>query len=256
MCCSRRMPPRPPAGAGFRRHAAAIRRWRHRRPAAARAVRRVGLLGSVRTVRSVRGTASVSAGAVSGVAGLGDRGAGLGARSRERRHRGVLEPRPASRRSARTGPDPRTAEMIINQWVPAAHRGDAIGDSARRVRDMLRRQGHEPDIYALTIDDDLRSKIRPFADHGATRGDITIFHFALPSPMTEAFRRLGGGARVLHKHYAGRILPITRRNSSVSPPSADRNGLARRARRSRPRRLGVQPSRTRGSGSAPTGAFC
>ena len=24
--------------------------------------------------------------------------------------------------------------MIINQWVPAAHRGDAIGDSARAMR--------------------------------------------------------------------------------------------------------------------------
>ena len=24
--------------------------------------------------------------------------------------------------------------MIVNQWVPAAHKGDAIGDSARRVR--------------------------------------------------------------------------------------------------------------------------
>jgi L-malate glycosyltransferase len=90
--------------------------------------------------------------------------------------------------------------MIINQWVPAAHRGDAIGDSARRVRDMLRRQGHESDIYALTIDDDLRSKIRPFADPGATRGDVTIFHFALPSPMTDAFRRLVGGGRVLQYH--------------------------------------------------------
>ena len=30
--------------------------------------------------------------------------------------------------------------MKIHQWVPAAHRGDAIGDSARAVRDMLRRK--------------------------------------------------------------------------------------------------------------------
>ena len=49
--------------------------------------------------------------------------------------------------------------MIINQWVPAAHRGDAIGDSARRVRDMLRGHGHHSDIFALTIDDDLRQEI-------------------------------------------------------------------------------------------------
>ena len=192
---------RPPAGAGFRRHAAAIRGWRHRRPAAARAGGRVGLLGPVRTVRPVRGTAAVSAGAVPGVAGLGARGSGLGARSRGRQpHWSVPDPRPAIRDPRDPSPKPRTPTMIINQWVPAAHRGDAIGDSARSVRDMLRRQGHESDIYALTIDDDLRSDIRPFADPGATRGDVTIFHFALPSPMTEAFRRLVGGGRVLQYH--------------------------------------------------------
>jgi glycosyltransferase involved in cell wall biosynthesis len=89
--------------------------------------------------------------------------------------------------------------MIINQWVPAAHRGDAIGDSARRMRGMLRGQGHASDIFALTIDDDLRGDVRPFADPEAARGDVTIFHFALPSPMTSAFARLGG-ARVLQYH--------------------------------------------------------
>ena len=89
--------------------------------------------------------------------------------------------------------------MIINQWVPAAHRGDAIGDSARRVRDMLRTSGHSSDIFALTIDDDLRRDIRPFEDPAATRGDVTIFHYALPSPMTEAFGRLGC-VRVLQYH--------------------------------------------------------
>jgi glycosyltransferase involved in cell wall biosynthesis len=59
--------------------------------------------------------------------------------------------------------------------------------------------GHESDVYALTIDDDLRSDVRPFADPGASRGDITIFHFALPSPMTAAFARLDG-VRVLQYH--------------------------------------------------------
>jgi glycosyltransferase involved in cell wall biosynthesis len=89
--------------------------------------------------------------------------------------------------------------MIVNQWVPAAHRGDAIGDSARRVRSMLRSFGHTSDIYALTIDDDLRDDVRPFADAEARRGDVTIFHFALPSPMTEAFASLPG-RRVLQYH--------------------------------------------------------
>jgi L-malate glycosyltransferase len=89
--------------------------------------------------------------------------------------------------------------MRIHQWVPAAHRGDAIGDSARAVRDMLRGMGYESDIFALTIDDDLRDDVRPFAAPEASRGDVTIFHFALPSPMTEAFASLNG-AKILQYH--------------------------------------------------------
>ena len=89
--------------------------------------------------------------------------------------------------------------MIVNQWVPAAHRGDAIGDSARRVRDLLRALGHESEIYALTIDDDLLGEVRQFQQAGATRGDVTIFHYAVPSPMTEAFAALPRG-RVLQYH--------------------------------------------------------
>lgn len=89
--------------------------------------------------------------------------------------------------------------MTVNQWVPAAHKGDAIGDSARRVRSFLRSMGHESEIYALTIDDDLRHDIRAFSDPDSKRGDVTIFHFALPSPMSAAFASLSRG-RVLQYH--------------------------------------------------------
>jgi len=89
--------------------------------------------------------------------------------------------------------------VIVNQWVPAAHKGDAIGDSARRVRSLLRDLGHESDLYAMTIDDELRGDVIPWTDTGATRGDLTIFHFALVSPMTERFARLNSG-RVLQYH--------------------------------------------------------
>jgi glycosyltransferase involved in cell wall biosynthesis len=89
--------------------------------------------------------------------------------------------------------------MIVNQWVPAAHRGDAIGDSARRVRGMLRAAGHLSDLYAMTMDDDLRGDVRPFDDPAARDGDVTILHFALPSPMTPAFATLEG-RRVLQYH--------------------------------------------------------
>lgn len=89
--------------------------------------------------------------------------------------------------------------MIIHQWVPAAHKGDAIGDSARRVRGLLRELGHQSELFALTIDDDLVGDVLPFADPRAGGGDITIFHFALVSPMTAEFRRLPRG-RVLQYH--------------------------------------------------------
>ena len=89
--------------------------------------------------------------------------------------------------------------MIVNQWVPAAHKGDAIGDSARRMRDMLREAGHQSDIFALTIDDELRGDVRAFTDPAARQGQVTLFHFALPSPMTEAFASLPAG-RVLQYH--------------------------------------------------------
>src|SRR3989475_9755768 len=76
--------------------------------------------------------------------------------------------------------------MIINQWVPAAHKGDAIGDSARRVRALLRTMGHESELYAMKIDDALRHDVRPFGDAAGRRGDVTIFHNALPSALTGA----------------------------------------------------------------------
>ncbi len=89
--------------------------------------------------------------------------------------------------------------LVINQWVPAAHQGDAVGDSARRVRGLLRERGHVSDVYALTIDDGLGGDIRPFSDPDARRADATILHFAVPSPMTEAFASLPH-QRVLQYH--------------------------------------------------------
>ncbi|HEX5214727.1 MAG TPA: glycosyltransferase [Vicinamibacterales bacterium] len=89
--------------------------------------------------------------------------------------------------------------MIVNQWVPAAHRGDAVGDNARLLRGMFRDWGHDSDLFAMSIDDDLRDDVLPWTDAAARAGDLTIFHFAVPSPMTVAFATLPG-VRVLHYH--------------------------------------------------------
>ena len=89
--------------------------------------------------------------------------------------------------------------MIVNQWVPTAHHGDAIGDSARRVRQLLRQLGHTSDVYAVEIESALVDDVLPFDDPGATRGDVTIFHYGIHSPMTRTFQGLRG-RRVLQYH--------------------------------------------------------
>ena len=79
--------------------------------------------------------------------------------------------------------------MRIDQWVPALHRGDAIGDSARLMRDAFRRWGHTADVYALELDADLEGDGRPWSDwRPGGPDDVVILHYALPSPLTAALR--------------------------------------------------------------------
>ena len=89
--------------------------------------------------------------------------------------------------------------MVLNQWLPAAQRGDAVGDNARRLRNLIRKRGIESHIYALSIDDNLTGDIRYFDHQDSKLGDVTILHFAVPSPMTNAFASLPRG-RVLQYH--------------------------------------------------------
>ena len=89
----------------------------------------------------------------------------------------------------------------IDQWVPALHRGDAIGDSARLMRDAFRSWGHEADVWAPDIDEDLAGDGRPysgFASAGSGEGDVVILHYALPSRMTEDLRAFPGRRVLLH----------------------------------------------------------
>jgi glycosyltransferase involved in cell wall biosynthesis len=89
--------------------------------------------------------------------------------------------------------------MRVNQWLPAAHRGDAVGDNARTLCAYFRSRGLDADIYALTIDRSLEGDVRPWSHAEARDGDVTILHFALASPLSDAFRTVPG-TRVLYYH--------------------------------------------------------
>ncbi len=89
--------------------------------------------------------------------------------------------------------------MRIDQWVPALHRGDAIGDSARLMRDAFRRWGHQADVYALELDADLEGDGRRFAEFRAGGPqDVVLLHYALPSPLTAALAAHRGRRLLLH----------------------------------------------------------
>ena len=74
----------------------------------------------------------------------------------------------------------------VDQWVPALHRGDAIGDSTLLMRDALRSWGYLTDIYTYTQDEGVMAR-----DFGQWReggpDDIVIFHYPMGSPMNDAF---------------------------------------------------------------------
>ena len=89
--------------------------------------------------------------------------------------------------------------MRIDQLVPAYHRGDAIGDEATHLRRFFRSQGFDSEIYRLSCDRGLEQESADFAFFPEPApSDIIILHFALPSPLTPAFRRLPGKKVIIH----------------------------------------------------------
>jgi glycosyltransferase involved in cell wall biosynthesis len=81
--------------------------------------------------------------------------------------------------------------MRVDQLVPAYHGGDAIGDEAACLKRFFRSQGFISEIFRLSSDRELERESQDFAQFPEpSDSDITILHFALPSAMTPAFRRL------------------------------------------------------------------
>lgn len=81
--------------------------------------------------------------------------------------------------------------MRIDQLVPAFHRGDAIGDTAFHLKQFFLSQGFTSEIYCLDRDSVLEEESQLFRAFSAPGPeDITILHYALPSPLSQAFLKL------------------------------------------------------------------
>lgn len=89
--------------------------------------------------------------------------------------------------------------MRVDQLVPAFHRGDAIGDTAFHMKNFFRSRGFSSEIYCLDRDSGLEYDSRPFSsfpDPGPN--DVTILHFALPSPLTQGLIRSSGKKAIIY----------------------------------------------------------
>src|SRR5512139_2285345 len=108
--------------------------------------------------------------------------------------------------------------LRIDQVVPSFSIGDAIGNDALALRQILRRRGVTSEIFTRAGHADLRHESRPWADYAAVdaRGNVCLLHFSIGTPVAEDFRRLRA-RRVLIYHnitppeYARGVNPMMER---------------------------------------------
>lgn len=82
--------------------------------------------------------------------------------------------------------------MIIEQFLPAFHYGDAIGNSTLSLHKYLLEKGIDSRIISLTIDENMRDKASFFKDYRENPESIKILHFAVPSELTDFFIKTKG----------------------------------------------------------------
>jgi L-malate glycosyltransferase len=87
----------------------------------------------------------------------------------------------------------------VDQWTPDLRRGDAVGDSILRMRDVFRSWGHVSDVYTLTLDESAAGEARAFADwRPGARSDVVILHHAITSPLARALGELRQRRVLIH----------------------------------------------------------
>ena len=82
--------------------------------------------------------------------------------------------------------------MIIEQFLPAFHYGDAIGNSTLVLHEYLKSRGIKSRIISLTIDENMEEYATSFKDYIVDEESIKILHFAIPSELTDFFLKVKG----------------------------------------------------------------
>ncbi len=88
--------------------------------------------------------------------------------------------------------------MIIEQFLPAFHYGDATSNSALAFHNYLKVKGVESRLISLTSDKSVREKVILFKDYKLNKESVKILHFAIPSLLTDFFRKTGGKKVIIY----------------------------------------------------------
>ncbi|MCP5103109.1 MAG: glycosyltransferase [bacterium] len=88
--------------------------------------------------------------------------------------------------------------MIVEQFLPAFHYGDAVGNSTLSLHRFLEEKGIESRIISLTIDECMKDKAVFFKDYKENPNSLKILHYAIPSELTDFFLETKGKKAMIY----------------------------------------------------------
>jgi len=82
--------------------------------------------------------------------------------------------------------------MNIHQFLTSYSYGDAIGNEVLEIRDFLRQQGHNSEIFAQFYHPRYADQIINYLEYDrySDKDNIIIYHFSIGSPVTKKFLRV------------------------------------------------------------------
>jgi len=88
--------------------------------------------------------------------------------------------------------------MTVEQFLPALHFGDAVGNSALALHNFLLHRGIESRLVAMTRDTCLKDKAVAFDEYRLDPQSVKILHFAVPSALSDYFAGLKGKKALIY----------------------------------------------------------
>lgn len=88
--------------------------------------------------------------------------------------------------------------MTVEQFLPALHFGDAVGNSALALHKFMLSRGIESRLVAMTCDECLKGHAVLFSDYRLDAKSVKIMHFAVASQLTDFFLEAKGKKALIY----------------------------------------------------------